>query len=138
MSEDGMNGQVGPMLAARLDIPYATQVIAIHVDFGSSEMSIEREIEGGARDSLNMQMPALLTLQPGINIPRYPSLSKLLRAHQQGIETIPIETPGPVSASVDCLGLMAPERRRASHLLVGSALEKAEQLAAILKQKALV
>jgi electron transfer flavoprotein beta subunit len=138
MSEDGMNGQVGPMLAARLDIPYATQVIAIHVAFGSSEMSIEREIEGGVREMLNMQLPALLTLQPGIHIPRYPSLSKLLRAHQQGIKTIAIETPGAVNASVDCLGIMAPERRRASHLLVGSTLEKAEQLAAILKKKALV
>jgi len=84
---------------------------------------------------LEIRMPALLTLQPGINRPRYPSLSKLLRANRQEPETIPTETRGPAAASIDCVGLVAPERRRLSQVLTGSALEKAERLVEILKEK---
>jgi electron transfer flavoprotein beta subunit len=138
MSEDGMNGQAGPMLAAHMDLPYATQVIAITPISDPSELPIEREIEGGVRVMLAIQLPALLTLQPGINRPRYPSLSRLLRAHRQGVETIPAETLGPPVALMDCLGLMVPPRMRASQVLTGSAREKADRLAAILKEKALI
>jgi electron transfer flavoprotein beta subunit len=138
MSEDGMHGQVGPMAAACLNLPYATQVIAIQPVPDPSELSIEREIEGGVREMLNIRLPALLTLQPGINRPRYPSLSRLLRAHRQGVETIPTETLGPAEALVDCLGLMAPARMRPAHVLTGPAGEKAARLAAILKEKALI
>jgi electron transfer flavoprotein beta subunit len=136
MSEDGMHGQVGPMLASHLNLPFATQVIDIKLGSDASWLSIEREIEGGAREMLEIRMPALLSLQPGINRPRYPSLSKLLRANHQEPETIPTKTWGPAGASIDCLGLVAPERRRASQVLTGSALEKAERLAKILKGKA--
>jgi electron transfer flavoprotein beta subunit len=135
MSEDGMHGQVGPMLAAHLNLPYATQVIDIKLGSDASWLSIEREIEGGAREMLEIRMPALLTLQPGINRPRYPSLSKLLRANRQEPETISTEIWGLGGASTDCLGLVAPEMRRASQLLTGSALEKAERLVEILKEK---
>lgn len=137
MSEDGMHGQVGPMLAARLDLSYATQVIAITLASDPpGRLSIEREIEGGVREILEIRMPALLTLQPGINRPRYPSLSKLLRANRQKLETISTDTLEPVGALIDCLGLVVPEQRRASQVLTGSAMEKADQLAAILKEKA--
>lgn len=136
MSEDGMNGQVGPMLAARLNLPYATQVIAITPASDPSMLSIQREIEGGIREMLEIRMPALLTLQPGINRPRYPSLSRLLRANRQGLETVSTEALEPAGASIDCLGLVAPEKRRASQVLTGSTREKAERLAAILEEKA--
>jgi len=136
MSEDGMHGQVGPMLAARLDLPYATQVIALKTASDPTGLSIEREIEGGVREVLEIRMPALLTLQPGINRPRYPSLSRLLRANRQKFETISTDALEPVGTLIDCLGLVVPEKRRTSQVLTGSALEKADQLAAILKEKA--
>jgi len=136
MSEDGMHGQVGPMLAARLGLPYATQVIALTPASDPAGLSIEREIEGGVREVLEIRMPALLTIQPGINRPRYPSLSRLLRANRQKLETISTDTLEPVGTLIDCLGLVVPEQRRASQVLTGSALEKADQLTAILKEKA--
>jgi len=138
MSEDGMHGEVGPMAAALLNFPYATQVIEIQSVRDPSGVTIEREIEGGAREMLEICLPALLALQTGINRPRYPSLSRLLRANRQGLETIPIETLQPAGAMIDCLGLVAPARMRAAHVLTGSAQEKADQLAAILKEKALL
>ncbi|MBW1782142.1 MAG: electron transfer flavoprotein subunit beta/FixA family protein [Deltaproteobacteria bacterium] len=136
MSEDGMHGQVGPMVATHLNLPYATQVIAIQPVENPSRISIEREIEGGAREMLDMEMPAVLALQPGINRPRYPSLSKLLRANKQTPETISTDTLTPSETRIDCLGIVLPTPMRGSHILTGSAREKADQLVAMLKERA--
>jgi electron transfer flavoprotein beta subunit len=138
MSEDGMHGAVGPMLAVHMDIPYATQVIDIKPAPDFSELSIEREIEGGVREVRMIRLPALLALQPGINRPRYPSLSKLLRAHQKHVTTIHTETLATPNGLINCLGFKVPQRMRAARVLTGSAREKAEELVAILKEKAFV
>lgn len=138
MSEDLMNGQVGPMTAAFMDIPFATQVIGMELGRDLKDVSIEREIEGGAREMMKLTLPALLALQPGINRPRYPSLSNLLRANRQIFQTIPTDTLEPMSGKVDCVGFRLPARSRASQVITGSAPEKAAQLAALLKAKALI
>jgi len=136
MSEDGMHGQVGPMVAAHLGIPYATQVIEAEPARDLLSVSVEREIEGGVREMLEIRMPAVLALQPGINLPRYPSLSRLLRAGRQPLKTLPAETLGPGEPLIDCLGLAVPKRMRAAYVVTGSAREKADRLVSILKEKA--
>jgi electron transfer flavoprotein beta subunit len=138
MTEDGMHGQVGPVLAAYLDLPYATQAIAAELTEDRSRLSVEREIEGGARERLAIRLPALLTVQSGINRPRYPSLSNLLRAHRQVLETVSTDTLEPAAPPVDCLGMVMPAHRRASQRIQGTAYEKAEYVAALLKSKALI
>ncbi len=138
MSEDMMGGQVGPMAAALMDLPYATQVIGMELSGELTQVTIEREIEGGAREMVNLPLPALLALQSGINRPRYPSLSNLLRADQKVFNTIPTDTLKPVKTHVDCLGFVLPEHSRAAKEITGSALEKAARIAALLKAKALI
>ncbi|MCF8128123.1 MAG: electron transfer flavoprotein subunit beta/FixA family protein [Deltaproteobacteria bacterium] len=138
MSEDTMNGQVGPMAAGLMDLPYATQVIGMQLARDLTHVTIEREIEGGAREMLKLPLPVLLALQSGINRPRYPSLSNLLRANQKVFETISTDTLAPVTTEIDCLGFLLPVRARPAQLLAGSAKEKAEQVAALLKARALI
>ncbi len=138
MSEDIMCGQVGPMTASLMDLPYATQVIAMELSSELTHVAVEREVEGGAREMITLSLPALLVLQTGINRPRYPSLSNLLRANQKEFNTIPAETLEPVGNQVDFLGLVLPEHSRAAKVLTGSAAEKADQVAALLKAKALI
>ena len=138
MSEDVMCGQVGPMAAALLDLPYATQVIGIKLSRDLADVSIEREIEGGARELVHLPLPALLALQPGINRPRYPSLSNMLRANRHDFNIIPAGTLEPVRTELDCIGLVTPPHARAAEVITGSALEKAGKMAALLKAKALI
>ncbi|MCU0821508.1 MAG: electron transfer flavoprotein subunit beta/FixA family protein, partial [Spirochaetes bacterium] len=88
MSEDGMHCQTGPMIAAMLDIPFAASCISEKLVDNGSAVHVEREIEGGLRDSLDLSLPALLAVQSGINHPRYPSLSNVLRAKKQEITRI--------------------------------------------------
>jgi electron transfer flavoprotein beta subunit len=138
MSEDGMNGQVGPMLATGLDWPYATQVIEMQPSLATQSLMIQKEIESGVREILEVPLPALVAVQPGINLPRYPSLSNLLRANRQALEIIATETLAPAPVSADCLGIIPPVSARDARMIDGTATEKAEQLVALLNARALI
>lgn len=138
MSEDGMNGQVGPMTAALLDLPCATQVMAMGLDEDRRWASVEREIEAGARERLKLRLPALLSLQSGINRPRYPSLSNLLRANRQPVDMVPADPGEDGPEPVAGLGLMRPPRNRAGLVLEGSLEEKAGAFITLLRERAFI
>ena len=138
MSEDMMQFQVGPMLAWRLSIPWTTAVIRESVNPDAGSVSVLRELEGGVTATMDIRLPALLTIQSGINEPRYPALSKLLRADASRIQVIPEDAlmrPGPQSQTV---GYGFPEKKRAGLILTGSPDEKAEKLLRLLREKALL
>jgi electron transfer flavoprotein beta subunit len=138
MSEDDMQGQVGPLVAELLDMPCATAVIYQRVHLQTTTLYVEREIEGGARDMLELHFPAVLTIQSGINQPRYPSLSNLLRANREKLKTIEavsLEQPRPRQKRVR---LTLPQRSRSGLVLKGTPKEKALQLLQILEEKAII
>src|SRR4029077_20459941 len=68
-AEDGA-AQVGGMLAAMLDYPYASVVNSIEILDGK-KLKISREIEGGNREISEIDLPCVLSIQTGINEPRY-------------------------------------------------------------------
>lgn len=88
MSEDMMSGQTGPMIAARLGIPSATSVMKLEVNTAKCCLQVERELDSGHRCSMDLALPALVAVQSGINRPRYPSLSNVLRAKNTAIAVI--------------------------------------------------
>ncbi len=138
MAEDDMQAQVGPLLAEMLGIPSATSVIAAAVSADPPAIRVEREIEGGAREAMELWLPALVAVQPGINRPRYPSLSNVLRAKSQ---SIPEEPPSPCAGGLAferLARLRLPERSSTCELITGSAAEKAEKLLAILASRSLL
>jgi electron transfer flavoprotein beta subunit len=99
---------------------------------------VDREIEGGARETLELGLPVLLALQPGINRPRYPSLSNLLRANRQQLESIDALNLAGDPATASRLGLELPRRMRALQVLTGDSREKAERFLTILREKAFI
>lgn len=139
MSEDGMNGQVGPMIAGGLSIPAATQVIFLEILEDRAGVYIEREIEGGHREMQEIGLPCVLAVQTGANRPRYPSLSNLLRANSQELETIDAGAQAGEGAPREAhLGYLLPRRKREGKHLSGTAREKALALSAILTEKAFI
>lgn len=143
MATDTMAGQTGPMLAKIMGLPCATRVIKTSLpahDNSINQIEVERELESGFRDHLTIQLPALLTMQTGINIPRYPRLSNMLAAGQKEITTLKeIELfPEPLRAREICLGLENPQKTRSGRRLEGSLSDQAEQLLALLKGKDLI
>jgi len=138
MSEDNMQGQVGPMIAGRLALPCATAVILAKIAGDKKTIYVEREIEGGHRDTLKLRLPVVLTIQSGINTPRYPSLSNLLRANKMQLETIPAADLSQPAANENLVQMVYPQKTRAGVVLDGSAKEKAARLVRILDEKSLL
>jgi len=138
ISEDQMQGQVGPMIAACLSLPWATAVIRQQMAPDNKSIYLEREIEGGSRDTLQLELPAVLTIQSGINTPRYPSLSNLLRANKQKLETIQAGNPAQAALRESIVRVEYPAKSRAGTFLSGSQQEKATRLLSLLRERALL
>ena len=137
LSEDLMQGQVGPMIAACLSLPWATAVIYQQIAPDHKSVFAEREIEGGSRDTLELQLPAVLTIQSGINTPRYPSLSNLLRANKQKLETIIADDSGQPVVREKVVRVTYPAKSRCGIFLTGNQQEKAARLLNLLRERAL-
>ena len=138
MSEDCMQSQTGPMIAAMLDIPFTASCITEKLNQNQSAVYVEREIEGGLRDSLELELPALLAVQSGINHPRYPSLSNVLRAKKQEITTIDAENIKAPYAREKIAGIEYPKKSGHSVIIEGTRGEKAAKLLDILHGESII
>jgi electron transfer flavoprotein beta subunit len=136
MAEDDMACQTGQFIAALLDLPCATSVISTEVQPEGGTVIANREIEGGCRISVQLEMPAVLTIQSGINTPRYPSLSNVMRARTQPLEVIKIEKSDLPERRETCAGLRLPDSASLGTFISGSPREKAGKLLHILHEKA--
>ena len=140
MSVDMMAGQTGPMLAKIMGLPCATGVVKTSLPSSANMIEVERELENGFRDCLAIRLPAVLTIQAGINTPRYPRLSNMLAAGQKQITILKeVELfPEPIQAKEICTGLEFPQKTRSGQMLEGSLADMAEQLFAVLTEKDLI
>jgi len=77
-ASDGHTGQVGAQLAELLDLPAVTGVVQLEVRDGQA--LAHRRLERGRREVIRCPLPALFTVEEGINRPRYPKLRVLLRS----------------------------------------------------------
>jgi electron transfer flavoprotein beta subunit len=93
-AEDG-GAQVGGMLAAMLDYPFASLVNSIEVLEGG-RLKIGREIEGGNRELSEIDLPCVLSIQTGINEPRYVGMRGIRQ-----VASIPIPTLGAADLGLD-------------------------------------
>ncbi len=135
MAEDDMACQTGQLIAALLDLPYATSVISTEFQPEKATVIVDREIEGGCRLSVQLGMPAVLTIQSGINTPRYPSLSNVMRARTQQQEVIRAEDLNLPEIRDAYIGMRLPVPASMGTFIEGSSREKARKLLQILHEK---
>lgn len=91
-SDDGY-GLCGPTLARLLDLPCATLVNRIEIEGGKAVCT--RELEGGMGESTELTLPALITIQTGINEPRYVSILGIKKARTRPIDLVDAATAVP-------------------------------------------
>ncbi len=84
MSDDGNAASVPPMLAQLLDLPSATGVM--NVEYQNGSVRVERELEGGALEVVDLPRPCVLAVQTGINQVRYASLKGIMAAKKKPID----------------------------------------------------
>lgn len=92
-ADDGA-AQVGGMLAAMLDYPFASLVNSITVEAG--KLKVSREIEGGNREINEIDLPCVLSIQTGINEPRYVGMRGIRQ-----VASVPIPTLGAPDLGLD-------------------------------------
>lgn len=139
-ADDGA-GQVGGMLAAMLDLPYASLVNSIEV-IDDKKMKVGREIEGGNQEMNEIDLPCVLSIQTGINEPRYVGIRGIrkvasLEIPVHGASDIGIspDSVGEAGAKVKRLDYFMPELGEGAEILEGSMEEIAEKLVELLKAK---
>lgn len=137
MSQDAMQGQVGPLLAGLLGLNWATLAVDLRLE-SPGLLYLEREGEAGCRQCLELDLPALVSVQASPRQPRYPSLSNLLKAKATPPETVATAgLPAPVPRQ-ELLGLTRPQRRRSGQVLTGGLEAQAGELCAILRRQGLL
>ena len=139
-AEDGA-AQVGGMLAALLDYPFASLVTAIEVLEGG-KLKIAREIEGGGKEISVIALPCVLSIQTGINEPRYVGMRGIRQVASVPIPTLGAEElelepamAGAAAARVKRQDYFVPAAGRGAEMLEGSQEEIVEQLVELLKAK---
>jgi electron transfer flavoprotein beta subunit len=139
-ADDGA-GQVGGMLAAMLDWPYASLVNKIEIIDGK-KIKVGREIAGGNQEMNEMDLPCVLSIQTGINEPRYVGIRGIRKV--ASVE-IPVHSASDLGLSPDSVGkagaksirrdYFVPELGEGAEMLEGSTEEILEKLVELLKAK---
>lgn len=99
-SSDAVQGATGTALAELLGLPRVAVVKKLDWDRGSGRATVHRELEGGLVDVVEVETPAVLTIQTGINEPRYATLRAIKQAEQQEIALVESSGPGEPAARV--------------------------------------
>jgi len=133
-SDDQGHAQFGPILAEKLSIPHSTIIMEVIVDGGS--LRVKRELEGGWFQHLTMPLPALLTIQSGINQLRYATLKGIMAAKKK--EIIKVASPGGAPARQKITALYAPQKSKQTVMIGGTPAEAAKELVKRLREEARV
>jgi electron transfer flavoprotein beta subunit len=137
-SDDLGHGQTGPILAELLGLPHAS--IVMHVEKRDGGISVKRELEDGWFQHVDMPLPALLTIQSGIDKLRYATLMGIKKARTKEVRRVAAADLGvvPLAASVTVDRLYLPQRTRRAQLFDGNPQEAAAQLVEKLRFEARV
>ena len=141
-SSDAVNGATGIALAGFLDLPHVAVVKSLDYDAASGTATVERELEGGLVEVLRVRTPALLTIQTGINQPRYATLRAIKQAREKPLAVEDLAALGlDASELMSVAGsrrrtLATPDRTAGAEMIVGSPAEVAARIVEIVGERA--
>jgi electron transfer flavoprotein alpha/beta subunit len=132
-SSDAVNGATGAALAALLELPCVAVVTAIEWDATAARATVSRELEGGLIDRVELPTPAVLTIQTGINTPRYATFRAIKQADQKPLQT---EPPGKLGHPAHRLRrLFVPQRPQGAEMLTGSPAAMADRIHQLVQER---
>lgn len=139
-AEDG-GAQVGGMLAAMLDYPFASLVNLIEILDGN-KLKVSREIAGGNKEISEIELPCVISIQTGINEPRYVGMRGIRQVASVPIPTfgasdlgVSLGTVGLAAAKVTRIDYFVPAAGKGAEILEGTREEIAEKLAELVAAK---
>ena len=136
-SDDQGFGQTGVLLAELLGRPHATIIMQIEVT--DARMKLKRELEAGWFQWVELPLPAVLTIQSGINKPRYATLKGIMAAKKKEIATVDRASLGvPDSPTQRVERIYVPKKTKQTEFISGSPKEIAAKLIEKLRHEARV
>lgn len=138
-SDDQGHAQTGIILAERLGMPHSTIIMEVSIEGGGGKgeggsLRVKRELEGGWFQWIAMPLPALLTIQSGINQLRYATLKGIMAAKKKEIRKATL--PAGLQPSQQILSLSVPAKSKQTKLLTGTPAEAAQALVKALRDEA--
>jgi electron transfer flavoprotein beta subunit len=137
-SDDLGTGMTGTMVAEFLECGHATVVVGVSVNPEKTSVKVRRELEGGIIETVELLLPATLTIQFGLNQPRYASLKGIMAAKKKELKIwsgadlgLSPESTGRAGAMYDVQEVFIPERKSNVEIIGGTP----EEAAAILVEK---
>jgi electron transfer flavoprotein beta subunit len=134
-SDDQGFAQTGVILAERLGMPHATIIMEVQAEGGA--LRVKRELEGGWFQWVSMPLPAVLTIQSGINQLRYATLKGIMAAKKKEVRKAS-PAAAPDGARQKIVSLYVPEKAKKTQILSGSPAEAARELVRKLRDEARV
>ncbi len=137
-SDDLGYGQTGVLVAELLGVPHAT--VVVDIEASGDKISAKRELEEGWYQTVTLPLPAVLTIQSGINKPRYTSFKGIMAARKKEIRAVPSQEvmPANISSGMEVLRIYVPEVAGSAEMLEGDAAQQAAALVEKLKYQARV
>lgn len=135
-SQDRGSAQVGVLVAELLELPSISTIVDF--SFAAGTITAKRELEGGIRAVVTTGLPALVTCQLGLNVPRYPTLPNIMKAKKKELLRIAVETLCKVAPRQEVVDIALPEKKGGGLVLEGEVPALVDQLMKILKDKTTV
>jgi electron transfer flavoprotein beta subunit len=136
-SDDLGAGQTGVLLAELLGLPHATIIMQIEVQDG--RVKLKRELEAGWFQWVELPLPAVISIQSGINKVRYASLKGIMAAKKKEIVTIPRESLGVAHEPTEKVErIYVPQKTKKTEFITGTPKEEAAKLLEKLRHEARV
>jgi len=132
-SDDQGFAQVGVVLAEKLDMAHSTIIMDVQVD--GSNLRVKRELEGGWFQWVAMPLPAVLTIQSGINQLRYATLKGIMAAKKKEIRVV--SAPA-AAARQKIVSVYVPHKSKQTKIVPGAPAEAAKELVRLLRDEARV
>ncbi len=142
MADDDNASAIPPMIAELLDMPSATGVTA--TDVGDSSIKVERELEGGALEVVELPKPCLIAIQTGANQVRYASLKGIMQAKKKPVDVKTLadlgvaDSAGRVHNKATINKIYVPAKGDTAEILEGSTDEIVTQLVGKIKELGLL
>ena len=133
-SDDQGFAQVGVVLAEKLGMAHSTIIMDVQVE--GSALKVKRELEGGWFQWIAMPLPAVLTIQSGINQLRYATLKGIMAAKKKEIRAVAAAAPARTRQKI--VSIYVPEKSKKTQMIGGSASEAAAELVKRLRDEARV
>jgi electron transfer flavoprotein beta subunit len=141
-SDDLGYGQTGVLLAELLGLVHASIVIALETSEDAATLRVKRELENGWFQWVTMPLPGVVTIQSGINKPRYASLKGIMGAKKKPVDQRSATDLGLATAALaprEVIGALSfPVREKQTELLEGDAETVASQLVERLRASGII